>query len=207
MTDSLTPAMLELLASKICHDLISPIGAVNNGVELIQEMGADAGPEAMDLIAFSAAQASAKLKAFRLAYGAGGADGNIKPADVHHAIEEIVGAEKKIRQAWEPHSNFGTTAAQTGFCKILTCIILLAMESLPKGGSIAVKGGDSVIVTATGTNATLRDKAAEALVKNIPEPEPKDIHARMTGIMARHYGFTVSGAQKGESVEFSIVAG
>lgn len=206
MTDSLTPAMLELLASKICHDLISPIGAVNNGVELIQELGADSGPEAMELIAFSAQQASAKLKAFRFAYGAGGADGNIKPADVHHAIEEIVGAEKKIRQTWDAKANFGKAGAQAGFCKVLTCVILLAMETLPKGGTITVKpANDSVIVTAQGTNATLRDKAAEALVKNIAEPEPKDIHARMTGIMARHYGFTVSGAQKAESVELVIL--
>jgi histidine phosphotransferase ChpT len=80
-------AMLEVLASKICHDLISPIGAVNNGVELIEDMGPDAGPEATALIAFSAQQASAKLQAFRMAYGIGGADSNIKPEDVHKAIE------------------------------------------------------------------------------------------------------------------------
>jgi hypothetical protein len=92
--------MLEVLASKICHDLISPIGAVNNGVELIEDMGPDAGPEATALIAFSAQQASAKLQAFRMAYGTGGADANIKPDDVFKAIELIINQDKKIKQEW-----------------------------------------------------------------------------------------------------------
>ena len=73
MSKQIDTHVLEILASKICHDLISPIGAVNNGVELMEEMGPDAGPEATGLIAYSAHQASAKLQVFRVAYGVGGA--------------------------------------------------------------------------------------------------------------------------------------
>ena len=76
---------LEALSSKICHDLISPIGAVNNGLEILEELGADAGEEVIELISFSAAQASAKLRAFRMVYGSGGSDNNLKASDAHEA--------------------------------------------------------------------------------------------------------------------------
>src|SRR3954470_6811530 len=89
----LEPAVLELLASRVCHDLISPVGAVHNGVEFLQETGVEAGAEAVALIAHSAQQASAKLQIFRLAYGAGGRDPNIKPEDVKKAFASLVDAD------------------------------------------------------------------------------------------------------------------
>ncbi len=93
--------VLEILTSKICHDLISPIGAVNNGVEFMQEMGLEDAGDGLDLIAFSAQQAGAKLHAYRMAYGAGGADNSIKPEDVYDAIQDVIGPDNKIRQAWD----------------------------------------------------------------------------------------------------------
>ena len=101
MSNTIDTGILEILSSKICHDLISPIGAVNNGIEFLTEMGPDAGEEVTDLIAFSANQASAKLKAYRMAYGAGGADDSIKPEEVDQAIEDIISAEGKIKQDWD----------------------------------------------------------------------------------------------------------
>ena len=88
MTVVLNPRVLELVSSRICHDLVSPVGAINNGVELIQELGEDAGAEAMQLIAASAVQASARLKCFRLAYGAAGTDKNIGFREVKDAFTE-----------------------------------------------------------------------------------------------------------------------
>ena len=57
----------ELLASRLCHDLISPVGAVNNGIELLTEFGEDPDGESMQLIATSAKTASEKLQFFRIA--------------------------------------------------------------------------------------------------------------------------------------------
>jgi histidine phosphotransferase ChpT len=208
MSNTIDTSMLELLASKICHDLINPIGAVNNGIEFMEDMGPDAGPEARELIAFSAAQATAKLQAFRLAYGAGGADSNIKPADIHKAIDQIVSLDKKIKQDWDPQTSLGGTAVQPAFCKLLICALLLAMESLPKGGALSVSAdGESVVVCASGTGSGLRGRAADALKLAIPfaEIEPKDVHAAMTAIMAQRYNFSVSVNNPGEnSTEFHI---
>jgi histidine phosphotransferase ChpT len=207
MSDKISISMLELLSSKICHDLINPIGAVNNGIEFMEDMGEDAGPEARELIAFSAAQATAKLQAFRYAYGIGGADGNIKPADIHKSIEQMVSLDKKIKQDWNPADNFGAAAQKQGFCKMLICALMLAMESLPKGGTLHVKtDGDSVAVWGEGTDAGLRGHAEDALKLAIPldKVEPKDVHACMTALLAKHHGFSVS-ATPGKA-EFRIRA-
>lgn len=201
MTQSIDTAMLELLASKICHDLINPIGAINNGLEFMEDMGPDAGPEARELIAFSANQATAKLQAFRLAYGVGGADGNVKLSDVHKSIEQIVSLDKKITQEWDPNANLGPLRNETAFCKIFTCALLLAIECLPRGGKILVSGdGNGVIVRVEGTNAALTPNSEKALTtsSHFEAINPKDVHACMSGLMARQYQFALTKGDAGD---------
>lgn len=194
--------LLEILASKICHDLISPIGAVNNGIELLEDMGPDAGPEATALIAFSARQASAKLQAFRVAYGVGGADSTIKPEDAFKAIELIVSQDKKIKQEWNPATPLGGAQPPRGFSKILVCALLLAMECLPKGGTLSVVPGNGVetAVVAKGENASLRGQTADALALKLDPHglDPKYVHAYMTGLLAARYGLKIAAADSGQ---------
>jgi histidine phosphotransferase ChpT len=204
--------MLEILASKICHDLISPIGAVNNGIEFLEDMGKDAGPEVTELISFSAGQASAKLKAFRLAYGVGGGDSNLKAEEAHTAIQQIVGAETKIAQTWNPNAPLGDVASKKGFVKVLTCVLLLAMEALPKGGkliALATPEGNT-LVRAEGADAGLRGDSEEALKLGMtPDKlEPKYVHPYMTGLIAKYHGFKITVAGKGDGfIDFQIAAG
>ena len=160
MSENTDIYVLELLASKICHDLISPIGAVNNGVEFLQEMGADAGDEVTGLIAYSAQQASAKLQAYRIAYGAGGADDSLKPEDVHKSIESIVSVDGKIKQVWDPYADLGYGDDRPhAFSKLLMCALLFAKDCLHKGGELDVRAGhgDESHIIAKGENAALRD--------------------------------------------------
>src|SRR5688500_6225011 len=90
-------SVIELLARRICHDLVSPVGAINNGVEFMEEMGdaPEQRKEALGLISHSASQAAAKLMAFRIAYGSGGRDANIKPEDVQKAFSQLITADGK----------------------------------------------------------------------------------------------------------------
>ncbi len=201
---------LEILSSKICHDLISPIGAVNNGIEFMTEMGEDAGSDGLDLVAFSAAQASAKLQVFRLAYGVGGADSHIKPEDVHEAVESLISPDGKITQDWDPHAplgiakdEFGLDERSAAYSKILTCAILLAIECLPKGGKFSIEGqpDGSTLVRAEGENSGLRDNTAAALCLSISTDNmnPKYVHAYMSGLLARHHGYEISADDSAES--------
>lgn len=210
MSHTIDFEILELLASKICHDLISPIGAVNNGLEILEDVDPESLQDVTDLIAFSAGQASAKLQAYRMAYGAGGGDTSIKPEDVYKSIESMVGEEKKIRQDWDPHAKIGPEERPPGFAKMLISALLLAMECLPKGGIVSARTGtaNEVIITAEGDNAGPREGMTEALSLTTPREklEPKFVHAYMSGLNALHYGFKISLKQKSpNSVSFSLI--
>lgn len=188
-------SVLELLASRICHDLISPVGAINNGVEFMQDMGPEAGDDALELISYSASQAAAKLQAFRIAYGAGGRDPNIKPEDIQKAFSGLTSAEGKISQVWDPYGPLGPKPLPPGFCKMLMCSMMLAMETLPKGGSIYVKPGDGrqTLIIAEGTGAMVRDGVDAALKGTIAveDLDPRLVHPYAIGVIAGHYGFAL----------------
>ncbi len=192
--------ILEILTSKICHDLISPIGAVNNGVEFMQEMGIEEAADGLDLIAFSAQQAGAKLHAYRMAYGAGGADNSIKPEDVYNAIQDIIGPDNKITQDWDKDApialNQETFERPTGFAKIFISALFLAIDSLPKGGILSVthEGDSDFTVIAKGENAIFREGThpALALETDADTLEPKNVHPYIMGLVAQQYNFRIT---------------
>lgn len=193
-------AVLELLASRICHDLISPVGAVNNGVEFLEEMGAEAGGEAIALIAHSARQASVRLQAFRICYGAGGRDSNIKPEDIKKAFEALTEADGKIAQSWDPHANLGFAERPEGYCKMLMGTMMLGAECLPKGGIIKVKAGsaEETLVFAEGQDAVVRAGVEDAMaLRSDPATlDPRLVHPYAISTIAASYGFTVSISEK-----------
>jgi histidine phosphotransferase ChpT len=194
-----TAAVLELLASRICHDIISPVGAINNGVELMQEMGADGFEDGVELIGYSAEQAAAKLAAFRMAYGAGGKDPNIKPEDVQKLFGNLIRAEGKISQAWDPFGKLGPDPLPPAYCKMLMCALMLAMEALPKGGYISVRPGmgddeGNSLIIAEGDGATIREGVEDALNQTLdPEDlDPRLVHPYAISVLANSYGYNVA---------------
>lgn len=198
-------ALLELLASRICHDLISPVGAVNNGVEFIQETG-DASPEAIELIAMSAHEAAVRLQMFRLAYGAGGRDPNIKPADIHkvfYGLTEGEGKEAhKVNLDWDPHAPLGFDEFPIGYCKTLAGVLMLSQECLPKGGTIKVEAGNEneTLIIAEGQNCAPRPNVALALSRDIPldDLDPRLIHPYALSVLATNYDLSISIAEESE---------
>lgn len=188
----LHPRVLELIASRICHDLVSPVGAVNNGVELMQELGEDAGAEAVQLIASSAQQASIRLKAFRLSYGAAGTDKNIGFKDIREAFTELLGSGR-IQAEFEPDLGVKFSMPPRGFFKVLLNLLVLAEECNHGEGKIAVSaldGNTGIRVMVTGNHAGFRE-GAEAALKGETQPEdldPRSVHAYITGRFAAHFG-------------------
>lgn len=205
-------AVLELLASRICHDLISPVGAINNGVEFLSEAGPDEQADGLDLISHSASAAAAKLQVFRIAYGAGGRDPNIKPEDVQRAFGAMVAADGKISQMWDPFGALGPDKPHPqAFCKMLMVGLMLAQECLPKGGSVAARAGEKneTLFIAEGTGAIIRDHVEEALAQSIPvaDLDPRLVHPYSIGVLAEHYGYTISLKDKQEGkIVFSLIS-
>lgn len=183
--------VVELLASKICHDLISPVGAISNGVEILEELGADAGEDVTELISFSATQANSKLKAMRMAYGLGGADDSIKMEDVHQVFGGFIAGEKRLSQDWDPYADFGIVP-QKGLAKMVLCALLLIVEALPKGGILSVlRGSESgeIIIKGKGDNAGFREGFIDAIQQKTDAQDlsPKLVHGYMTGLLAKAY--------------------
>lgn len=188
--------VLELLASRVCHDLISPVGAINNGIEFLEEMGPEAGQEAVDLIAHSAKTASARLLAFRIGYGLGGRDPSVKPSDVKDVFDNLITLENKVTQTWDADGDIGFEERPEGFAKLLMGALLLVAECLPKGGEIVVTPGDRpnmTVVKGTGEDAAPRAHFVEALELSMTpeEIEPILVHPYVLGLLAKQYDLKV----------------
>ncbi len=193
MNDRDTALLTELIASKICHDLTSPVGAIANGIEIMEEMGAD--DNVMSLISFTATQAGAKLKTLRMAYGLGGADESIKLEQIHQTYNEFIVGDNRIKQDWNPYMDIGFEKNR-GFPKLLMCCLILAGDGLPKGGMVSVKAqeDDSLLISAEGEKANLKDNIIEALALKTPveDLDPKLVHPFITRLFANKYGYEIT---------------
>ncbi|MCC7046096.1 MAG: histidine phosphotransferase [Alphaproteobacteria bacterium] len=161
MNDDLRIA--ELLCSRLCHDLVSPVGAVNNGVELMEEFGG-ASDEAMALIGTSGRQAARRLQYYRIAFGLAGSQIAQSLDDVKGMIAGFLEGGKATIE-WEPAAQAPETP---GWGKLLLNLVALASEALPRGGTlrIAVAGEDGkarLAVAAAGPACRLHEDIREAL--------------------------------------------
>src|SRR5512143_3104146 len=157
MTESSIEALdlAALLCSRVCHDLISPVGAIVNGLEVLEEEKDDATKEfALDLIKKSAGTASAKLQFCRIAFGAAGSAGaQIDTGDAEKISRGFL-EDDKTKLAW----NLPRVLLAKNRVKLLLNMLLIAGQTIPRGGQLTVDpigSGDSLgfKVTAAGTNA------------------------------------------------------
>ena len=193
----ITAQTLEILSSRICHDLIGPVSAVNNGVEFWEEMGADAGDDAIGLIGHSAAQASYKLQLFRLAYASGGAEIHVKLDDIKAAFSNFI-EELRAELVWELPEAAYEGALPRGFCKVALNLMMVGVDMLPKGGNIVVRDastGEShkIDISLEGEDLAVNIDYKDALDgKTKPENlSPKTVHPYMTMAYAEQYGLRV----------------
>lgn len=127
------PDLAALLCSRVCHDVISPVGAINNGLELLDEGGTD--DDALDLIRTSALNASVRLKFARLAFGASGSAGaSIDTGEAEKAAKDFAEAEKKAEVSW----NGPRAIVAKNRVKLLLNLFLVAYGAIPRGGNVDV---------------------------------------------------------------------
>lgn len=199
--DALDFRVMELIVSRLCHDLVSPVGAVNNGVELVDELGQDVLDDAMGLIGQSARIASARLAMFRLAYGMAGSGSRVNWRDVRGAANAYLDAGKATLD-W-PEASIPSDEASPQFlryaAKVMLNTLLLAEEAMPAGGRITVSMEDTgMSVSATGRTARLSDELQSALSHRagIDALTARSIHAYMVGHYAALAGVSVTHASQ-----------
>lgn len=201
--------VMELLASRICHDLISPVGAISNGVELLEEMGAQVGEEAAKLIGHSSEQAARRLRLFRLCYGAAGADTNLCCDDALQVARDYLGGSR-VSLSWDVASMKDTTGQTKGLPKVLLNLLIVAIENLVHGGTLEVsKAGNQLTIVANGRGAGSRVEAWPALKAEITVDDltARSVHPYVTAKFAEHYGFKLAWTQTGEDKLELTIAG
>lgn len=192
MNDIQVPVrVVELLCSRVCHDIVSPVAAISNGVELLGEMGADGLEDSMGLLTHAARQASVRLQLFRLSYGAGGSETLVSGKMIYEAFTNYIEADK-VKLEWDLMNATPDEDLAPGFFKVLVNAMLFARETLIRGGTVRVtKDGYKLFVEAVGDTVTVREGMAEALKGELAVADltPKTIHPYVAHMFAQHFGF------------------
>jgi histidine phosphotransferase ChpT len=125
-----------LLCSRLCHDMLSPVGALSNGLELLRdERDAEMRHRCMELLEQSAKISADKLKFFRLAYGAAGGFGDTVPTDEpRELVAALVGDNGRIQLGWAVSGDVLPKAA----VKVLLNLAAIGLAALPRGGVLLV---------------------------------------------------------------------
>jgi histidine phosphotransferase ChpT len=177
-----------LLCSRVCHDVISPVGAIINGLEVLdEENDAEMRGFALDLIKKSAEQASARLQFCRLAFGAAGSAGaSIDTGDAEKVARGLFGGER-VELAW----TVPPFLMPKNKVKLILNLCLIAAAAIPRGGIIEVTlSGEEparINVTAIGANAKLASHLP-GLLRGTPDQPPlgpQDIQAYYAALVAK----------------------
>lgn len=163
-----------LLCSRLCHDLLSPVGALNNGIELLaDEHDPEMRARCLDLLGESARASANKLKFFRLAFGAAGGFGDeVDTREARVAIEGLFGGDGRVQLGWMVEEPSMSKPA----LKVLLNLVLIAGDALVRGGRVDVgaermEGGLEIVVRAEGTRIVLDPELKQALLGEVAEDE------------------------------------
>lgn len=193
-----------LLSSRICHDVISPVGAIVNGLEVLEdEKDEEMRGFALDLIKKSARNASARLQFCRLAFGAAGSAGaSIDTGDAEQVARGLL-ADDRTQVEWDA----ARVLMPKNKVKLVLNLCLIAAATIPRGGTIKVRiSGDDdaphMCVEATGQNARLASHVQRLLAG---EPEKNIIDAQgiqpfYTGLVARAVDMSIVVAASADKV-------
>lgn len=170
----------QLLCSRLCHDLVGPAGAVNAGLELISDEGADPA-EALALIGLSARQVAARLAFYRTAFGQAGEDNGMAELAAARKLAEQFVAGGNVELDWPVDAGYDGSASLTSSAiRLVLNMVLLGLEALPRGGCLSVRFADladgiGVAMTANGERAGLREDVRRSLESDV---SAEDLSAR-----------------------------
>ncbi len=176
----------ELLCSRICHELVAGIAAINNGVELISDIDRSMADEVMELISGSAQQSSIRVQYYRMAYGYAGNDALGGLGAVKELVDGLFATEERYSITMPEPAAVGTLPLGCG--KLLLNMVVQGMDCLPRGGKLAVwinQEGRSRVVVAGSTERSLEAIAPDVTPDAI---SALHVHAYYTAALAESLG-------------------
>ncbi|MEQ9518516.1 MAG: histidine phosphotransferase family protein [Parvibaculum sp.] len=194
-----------LLCSRVCHDVISPVGAITNGLEVLEDDDdEEMQRHAMELIQKSATQASSKLQFARLAFGAAGSAGASLDLNDARAVAEGYVSHEKAEMTWDGPS----AVMPKDMVKLLLNMILIALAAIPRGGAVhvAISGepeAPTFLLTSDGINARVPTETARFLNGRDPDDQldARAIQPFFTGLVARECQMSISAEMVGEQFQ------
>jgi len=189
--------LASLLCSRLCHDLMSPVGALNNGIELMaDESDPEMRERCLELLSDSARATANKLKFFRLAFGAGGGFGDeVDAREARAALEGMFGAEKRIELGWMVEGD----RLSKGAMKLLLNLALLAGDALVRGGRLDVGAertdqGLDLAIRAEGPRIMLDPALRDVLLNGVAagaQVEPRSAAAWLANALSAEAGGSI----------------
>ncbi|KMK66853.1 histidine phosphotransferase family protein [Puniceibacterium sp. IMCC21224] len=161
-----TTDLAALIGSRICHDLISPIGAISNGLELMSMGGTDSTSPEMQLINDSCVSAAARIRFFRIAFGSAGDAQRISQREVLAVLRDL-DAGSRVKTDWQVTGDLPRHEVQLAF------LVLMCIEStMPRGGSVVVHWSDGRFrIEGTSPRLTIQPELWSVLTDNAEDVE------------------------------------
>jgi len=182
-----------LLCSRLCHDLLSPVGALSNGLELLaDEQDPEMRERCIELLEASAKISTDKLKFFRLAFGAAGGFGESVPIEeAQQVIGALAGEARKVEIQWA----MATSSLPKPAIKVLLNLSQIALDALVRGGRLDIgaerlEGNIEIVARATGPRIAFDDAIGRALQDELQPGEltSRTAAAHMIALLADELG-------------------
>jgi histidine phosphotransferase ChpT len=222
-------ALTRYLISHLCHELVSPIGAINNGVELIEDFaGQGVEKDAFQLIAQSGKTAATRLRFYRLAYGNAGTATEFRLRDARAVAAELFESDRRLTLEW---TDVPDADLMAGAVQVTLGLVMLASLCLPRGGAIEVAtftpaptggtiegsgpevgppddlghgAGLNLVVRANGPSARILAPVAAAAQGEVDDLDHKTVHALYCSRLAQEIGQTITIASESDLITFSL---
>lgn len=182
-----------LLCSRLCHDLLSPVGALSNGLELLaDEQDPEMRDRCIELLEASAKISTDKLKFFRLAFGAAGGFGDTVPVEeTQQVIGALAGDAGKVEIQWA----LAETSLPKPATKVLLNLAQIALDALVRGGRLDIgaerqAGSVEIVARATGARIAFDEAIGRALQGDLAAGEltSRTAAAHMIALLAEELG-------------------
>jgi len=199
-----------LLCSRLCHDMLSPVGALSNGLELLaDEKDPEMRRKCFELLEQSAQISTDKLKFFRLAYGAAGGFGDeVSSEEPRDLVTALVRANERIELDWA----VADARLPKSAVKVLLNLAAIAIDALIRGGTLAVgaerrDGATEIAVRAAGPRVAFDSNIGKALEGALADSElsGRTAPAHMIRLLAEELGGGVQYALSGEALVMGAV--
>ncbi len=203
-----------MMCSRICHDLINPVGAINNGLQSLEDPSqSDMADLAQQMVVNAAKQALAKLEYARLAFGASSTAGTEFDTRECEKVARILFDIEKAELDW----TIAPVLMPKNKAKLMMNMLLIAISAVPRGGDIRVSldgeaGSESIIITAVSDpekkQRTFLPQNVVELLDGTPESgsiEARNIQPFYTGLLARMSNMNVTAAVDGDTFEIKAV--